>query len=124
MICVRRWWRPQICPNQKQSAKTKSLDIETVAGMYVVILSGALISLIICLLQFLYGRFKKKRKLHQKQNGPIQDSDDQLTRDDDANAVYSPRNKPIGADNEITYANHSPSYFRTPEDWKLKYDSY
>ncbi|KAK3801150.1 hypothetical protein RRG08_006867 [Elysia crispata] len=119
----RKWWRPQICPNQKQSAKTESLDLETSAGMYVVILSGALISLLICLLQFLYGRFTKKRKLRKKENGQRQDSDDRLSQGDDVVAGY-PGNKPTGADNDITYANHSPAYFRDPDDWKLKYDSY
>ncbi|GFN98252.1 glutamate receptor subunit protein glur6 [Plakobranchus ocellatus] len=121
----RKWWRPQICPSQKQSAKTKSLDLETVAGMYVVILSGALISMIICSLQFLYGRFTKRRKQRKKERGERQDSDDQLSREENnTKAGYPPVQKSTPGDNEITYANHSPSYFGNPEDWKLKYDSY
>ncbi|RUS79115.1 hypothetical protein EGW08_013125 [Elysia chlorotica] len=190
----RKWWRPQICPNQKQSAKTKSLDLETVAGMYVVILSGALLSLSICFLQFMFARFKKKRfmfarfkkkrvrpitfvrclaihllpavhvrqvqeeagsrrsgyvplhlldalrftcflqfmfarfkkkrKLQRQENGQRRDSDAQLPPGEDAMPTAYTGNKPAGPDNEITYANHSQPYYRDPDDWKLKYDSY
>lgn len=58
-----RWWRPQFCPNQVQSAKTKSLDLETVSGMYLVILGGIVISAILCLAQYCLakGRIKKVR---------------------------------------------------------------
>ena len=45
LIC--RWWRPQFCPNHRQSATTESLNLETVAGMYLVLLAGVvLLSLI------------------------------------------------------------------------------
>lgn len=56
-----RWWRPQNCPSHHQSAKTQSLDFETVSGMYVVILSGAVISVLLCVLQYIYGQLRRKR---------------------------------------------------------------
>ena len=53
-----RWWRPQFCPNHRQSATTESLNLETVAGMYLVLLAGIVLSVALCLLQFCLAKYR------------------------------------------------------------------
>ncbi|KAL8617123.1 hypothetical protein ACOMHN_014293 [Nucella lapillus] len=104
----RKWWRPQFCPNQRQSAKTKSLDLETVAGMYLVLLAGIGMSVALCLLQFCCAksRHRKTRKKPAREDEDVVGCQEPClkTRSDVSGA--SPENLQV-------YANHSPYSFRT-----------
>ncbi|NP_001191542.1 glutamate receptor subunit protein GluR6 [Aplysia californica] len=125
----RKWWRPQNCPNQKQSAKTKSLDLETVAGMYVVILLGALISSVLCLLQYFIRAIRRKKSgksASSSENGRHTDrlSDRQSDRDrpgQEPKSLFSSfsdaQERSAGNQDEITNANHSPLQYRSVADW-------
>ena len=57
-----RWWRPQFCPNHRQSATTESLNLETVAGMYLVLLAGVVLSVTLCLVQFFLAKYRARHR--------------------------------------------------------------
>ncbi|XP_059141818.1 glutamate receptor ionotropic, kainate 2-like [Physella acuta] len=115
----RKWFRPQVCPSHQQSAKTQSLDLETVAGMYLVICGGAVMSMLLCFLQYCYGHFRRKRKLRAtkgKNQEPLttQELGSEFKRSNFASPLSESRD--VNQD-EITYANHSPLHYRTSADW-------
>ncbi|KAH9523151.1 hypothetical protein Btru_065948 [Bulinus truncatus] len=117
-----KWWRPQNCPSHHQSAKTQSLDIETVSGMYVVILCGALLSVLLCVLQYLYGQLRRKRKLRHtksKQSDPLrsQELGDEFRRTGYIPSSLDKQDKRDCNHDEITYANHSPVHYTASTDW-------
>uniref|UniRef100_A0A2C9LSC9 Uncharacterized protein n=1 Tax=Biomphalaria glabrata TaxID=6526 RepID=A0A2C9LSC9_BIOGL len=117
-----RWWRPQNCPSHHQSAKTQSLDFETVSGMYVVILSGAVISVLLCVLQYIYGQLRRKRKLRQTKskqtdNFRAQELGEEFRRTACTSADTEQREKRDNNHDEITYANHSPLHYTPSSDW-------
>ncbi|XP_055894617.1 glutamate receptor ionotropic, kainate 2-like isoform X4 [Biomphalaria glabrata] len=118
----RKWWRPQNCPSHHQSAKTQSLDFETVSGMYVVILSGAVISVLLCVLQYIYGQLRRKRKLRQTKskqtdNFRTQELGEEFRRTAYTSADTEQREKRDNNHDEITYANHSPLHYTPSSDW-------
>ncbi|ESP02133.1 hypothetical protein LOTGIDRAFT_111488, partial [Lottia gigantea] len=47
-----KWWRRQNCPDPRQKAKTKSLDFENVAGMFIILACGTVLAVIICLITY------------------------------------------------------------------------
>ncbi|XP_076446177.1 glutamate receptor ionotropic, kainate 2-like isoform X2 [Babylonia areolata] len=104
----RKWWRPQFCPNQRQSAKTKSLNLETVAGMYLVLLAGIGMAVCLCLLQFCVVRCRGKSRHQNRRN----DADD-LARCQEPCLKTSTDVSTASPENLQVYANHSPYGFRT-----------
>ncbi|KAK7500602.1 hypothetical protein BaRGS_00008177, partial [Batillaria attramentaria] len=111
---TRKWWRPQFCPNLRQSATTESLNLETVAGMYLVLLAGIVLSVLLCLFQLCLSKCLSRNKKGRKRQD---DPDEALRRE--------PWLKPPGdaasptTEGVQVYANHSPLGFRslTSADW-------
>ncbi|CAL1542512.1 unnamed protein product [Lymnaea stagnalis] len=113
-----------MCPSHHQSAKTQSLDLETVAGMYVVILCGALMSMLLCSLQYCYSQLRRKRKQRIAKNKDddslkVQELGDEFKRPDFMSIAADNTDRSSNTNNhdEITYANHSPLHYRTAADW-------
>ncbi|XP_041356659.1 glutamate receptor ionotropic, kainate 1-like [Gigantopelta aegis] len=57
-----KWWRRQNCPDQRSSADTKSLDFQNVAGMFLVLLAGIILSSVVCLFQYCLRKSRTKKK--------------------------------------------------------------
>ncbi|XP_046553424.1 glutamate receptor ionotropic, kainate 2-like isoform X2 [Haliotis rubra] len=92
----RKWWRPQFClPDARASAKTKSLDVENVAGMFLVLAGGVGISGILCFVKFCISRPRIKKTKTATYHSDM-DKDESTVHD-----VYD-RNTEIQV-----YANHS-----------------
>lgn len=117
---TRKWWRPQFCPNHRQSAKTESLNLDTVFGMYLVLLAGIGLSIVLCLLQLAYTRCYKRPK-KQRQKAP-EEQEPTTKRDLEPWLKPAADGDGIGpaAESLQVYANHSPhAGFRslTSADW-------
>ncbi|XP_067663930.1 glutamate receptor ionotropic, kainate 2-like isoform X2 [Haliotis asinina] len=91
----RKWWRPQFCPDARASAKTKSLDVENVAGMFLVLAGGVGISGMLCFVKFCISRPRIKKTKTATYHSDM-DKDESAVHD-----VYD-RNTEIQV-----YANHS-----------------
>ncbi|XP_046371985.1 glutamate receptor ionotropic, kainate 1-like isoform X1 [Haliotis rufescens] len=91
----RKWWRPQFCPDARASAKTKSLDVENVAGMFLVLAGGVGISGMLCFVKFCISRPRMKKTKTATYHDDM-DKDESIVND-----VYD-RNTEIQV-----YANHS-----------------
>ena len=58
-----RWWRRPNCPDPRQSAKSREIEIQVASGMFIVLLSGIGLAGLVFVLEILYIKcFHKRRK--------------------------------------------------------------
>ncbi|XP_070198239.1 glutamate receptor ionotropic, kainate 2-like isoform X2 [Littorina saxatilis] len=107
----RKWWRPQTCLNRHRTgAKTHSLSLETVAGMFLVLLAGIVLSVTLCLIQLCMAKWGVRRV---KKQTPEEDDNVRNNQEPCLKAATSDFSSPDNEENLQVYANHSPYGFRS-----------
>ena len=60
---TRRWWSGGQCENFKdtKTSGTKELDLQNIGGVFIVLAVGVGIALVVCLLEVLYKKLKRRK---------------------------------------------------------------
>ncbi|XP_064608494.1 glutamate receptor ionotropic, kainate 3-like [Liolophura sinensis] len=62
----KRWWGRSGCPDMKQTASTKELEFKNVAGIFLVLAGGVILSALLCVANFIIYKRKEAVKSRKK----------------------------------------------------------
>ncbi|XP_069130736.1 glutamate receptor ionotropic, kainate 2-like isoform X4 [Argopecten irradians] len=94
-----KWWRRPNCPDPRQSANSKAIEINVASGMFIVLLGGIVLSIVVFLGEMLYykARAKNKKPIEEREENNIHSSGNHVgnnaaetsSKDDEVRTVLS-----------------------------------
>lgn len=57
-----RWWRRPNCPDPRQSAKSREIEIQVASGMFIVLLAGIGLAGLVFVGEYIYYKYFSKRR--------------------------------------------------------------